>query len=417
MSDEVITEAPEEKAQEEKFVKIIHDVKDKLDRMEKQQGIDSKEVMKKAEWGTFQEKYEADFDAIDKKLKEIKIASTFKAEEKDVDVKSFVKLVRHQALTRAAEMGEKVHNIKLFEPTEAESKKMLIESKTLDTRVANRAGYLVVPPEYRMQIINQNAQEFSPIRGEATVDQTSSNQVEIPTQLTHGVCGWVAQQGTRSKDETPTWGMEKIPLHMAYAYYASSIEQLDDSAFNLEEKLRNTYSIGMNVLEGTGFVSGSGIGTPEGFLTNADVANTVSGHATQVTADGLINLQNAQKEPYWNGAKWYMKRATRGAIALLKDGIGNYIFPDMAYNQSKMLLDSPIVFTADMPTIGAGTYPVLWGNMKMAYNIIDKNVSTMMIKDIYSSKTTGVVEFLMHWRVGGQTILPESIRKLKIAAA
>jgi len=408
--------ALEIKTKEDEFSKIIHDNRDKIDRISKQQEKSNEEIVKTAEWKTFQDKYTEDIEKIDVALKKVNMVKADTVDEKKEGIKNFLNNARYQALKGGAEKGERVHNLDYFKPSEEAKAKLEMDTKAMRSDVDTRAGYLIMPPDFRMEIINQAAHEYSPIRAEATVTQTSSNSVDIPSKTARGASGWVAEGGTRSKDETLTYGMESIPLHMAYAYYDTTIEMLDDSAFPFESELKNEYSEAMNILEGTAFVSGSGIGTPEGILTNADVASTSSGDANYFTVAGLKNLQIGLKEPYWAGAKWFMKRASFGEVSLLQDGTGAYVFPDNFYSNEKNLLGHPIVFTADMPTRVAGAYPVVFGNMKKAFKIVDKNVSLMMIKDIYTSKATGIVEYLLHWRVGGQVVLAEAIKKQLIGA-
>jgi HK97 family phage major capsid protein len=80
------------------------------------------------------------------------------------------------------------------------------------------------------------------------------------------------------------------------------------------------------------------------------------------------------------------------------------------------ILDRPYVTAPDMPAIGAGLYPILFGDFRRAYMIIDRVVMEMMT-DPFSSKATGQIEFSARRRVGGQVVLAEAIRKQKIAAS
>jgi len=419
MSDEVKTELKENKALEDEFSNIINENKRRLERLEEKKDLTASEIMKSTEWKEMEEKQQKRFDEIDEQIKKNNMQA-HNSTEKGQAVKNYIKTLQYSVLLDAKNRGERIlTDLEAFKPTEDELKSVYMankETKALDTRVDTRAGYLLMPGDFIMDIINQSAHEYSPIRPNATVKQLAGNQLLQPSKTARGVASWVAQAGTRSKDETVSYGMEKIDLHMMNCYYDTTIEMLDDAGLNLESELKSEYGEAKNVLEGTAFVSGSGIGEPEGILTNADVSETNSGVADEVTVAGLKNIQTALKEPYWNGAKWFMRRATFGTISLLQDGVGAYVFPDNFYSSVKTLLGHEIVFTADMPAIGAGLYPVVWGNMKKAYTVVDKNVSVGMIKDIYSSKATGIIEFLAQFRTGGQVVLPEAIRKLKISA-
>jgi len=65
-----------------------------------------------------------------------------------------------------------------------------------------------------------------------------------------------------------------------------------------------------------------------------------------------------------------------------------------------------------MPSEGSGTYPVAIGDFRRGFVIVDRIQLDVMV-DPFTSKSTGMVEFSARRRVGGQTILPEAIKKLK----
>jgi HK97 family phage major capsid protein len=50
--------------------------------------------------------------------------------------------------------------------------------------------------------------------------------------------------------------------------------------------------------EGIALLTGSGVGRPQGVLTNGGIAEVVSGDATHITADGLLNLFYSLKTAY-----------------------------------------------------------------------------------------------------------------------
>lgn len=401
--------------------KNIHDIRERLEKVESFKGMTPEEIFETSEWKTFEERVQNE----DKELKEqvkkldeklqVLNRPSMSAEEKKADViADFGNAARFKVLSSAKAAGERVHNLDLFAPKNTFDASGT-EAKALQTDNDPRAGYLVAPREFVTEIINQSAREVSPIRQYASVMQTTSNQVDIPAKTARGVSGWVAEAGTRSEDTTLTYGMESIPLHMMYAYYTSTIEMLDDSAFNLESELMNEYSTAFGLLEGTAFCNGSGVGEPEGFSV-ATLGEVNSGNASALTADGLKGLYFEPKSQYIPNARWYMNRATMLAISKLKDGNGNYLLDQLGATPTWNIMGKQVVETPDLADISAGTYPVYFGDMNKAYKIIDKVVSAMTIRDIYSSKATGIVEFLMHRRVGGQVVLPEALKKQKVSA-
>lgn len=289
------------------------------------------------------------------------------------------------------------------------------DQKSLIVNSDTAGGYLA-PPEYVQEII-MDATEYSPIRTIARQRSTTRHNVLIPKRTTTAAASWVNETGTRSETTNPAFGMEEIRTHEMYAMTKVSWQELEDAGFNLEAFLRAEFSEQFGITEGTAFVSGSGNGKPEGFMTHASVGEVNSGHASQITADGLIALYFEPKEQYLTNASWCLSRSTLKTIRQLKDGNGQYLWAPGIRNEPRpaTILDRPYIICPDMPSIGAGLYPVAFGDFRRAYIIIDRIVIEMM-SDPYTSKGTGMVEFSARKRVGGQVIQAEAIKKLKISA-
>ena len=276
-------------------------------------------------------------------------------------------------------------------------------------------GYLA-PVEYVMEILT-DVLEFSPIRALARIRTTSRTEIQIPKRTTRSSASWVAEVGTRSETTNPAWGMERMPVDEMFGMTKISKQDLEDSAFDLEAFIREEVSEQFGVLEGTAFCTGTGQGQPEGILTHASVANVISGHATQITADGMIELYYALKEPYVPNATFVMQRSTIKEIRKLKDGMGQYLWMPSLKTEAEpaTILDRPYASAPDMPAIGAGLYPVVLGDFRRGYLIVDRLVMEMMT-DPYTSKATGMVEFSARRRVGGGVVQAEALKKLKISA-
>jgi HK97 family phage major capsid protein len=292
------------------------------------------------------------------------------------------------------------------------------EEKTLSLGDDTQAGYLA-PKEFVNSIIKPVI-PFSPIRQLATVRTTSSKSIMIPTRTAPLVASWVGQGGTKSEDTALKYGLEEIKTHKLIARKDVEEEMLQDSAFDLEAELSGEFSEQFGVSEGTAFVSGTGAGQPEGLLTNAAVlaAFTVSGNASALTGDGLINLAYALKSGYAPNASWVMRRATVGAVRQLKDPVtGRYLWePALQVGQPSTLLGYPVYEAPDMPlSTSGGNYPVLFGDFRRAYTIVDR-VSITVLRDIYSSSTSGIIRFIATKRVGGQVTLAEAVKVMKVSA-
>lgn len=277
-------------------------------------------------------------------------------------------------------------------------------------------GYLA-PTDYVREIL-ASVVEYSNIRSIARLRTTSAGSVSMPKKIQSAVATWTAEKTARSETQNPNWGMEEVKVHEMHALAKVSTVDLEDSIFDLEGFLRDEFAEQMGVAEGAAFIHGNGVAKPEGLLTNADVQSTNSGHASLLTGDGMIALYYDLKEAYLQNAYWVMSRSTLKAVRQLKETAnGQYLWAPGIRTDGRpaTILDRPYVTAPDMPPVAAGLKPILFGDFRRAYLIVDRVAMEVMV-DPYTSKGTGMVEFSARRRVGGQVVLPEAVRKMNISA-
>ena len=287
------------------------------------------------------------------------------------------------------------------------------ERKALTVSNDNTGGYLA-PPEYVRELL-KTVTEISPIRSIARLRSTSSRSIQVPKRTGQFAAQWVAETGTRSETAGYTVGLEEIPAHEQYALVDISEQDLEDSVFNLEAEMQSEFSEQFAKAEGTAFVNGNAVGKPEGFMTNGSVSSVNSGDADEITADGLISLVHSIKNPYSNNGTFVFNRTTLAKIRKLKDTAGQYVFQAgmmLTGGVTNSILGQSYVEATDMPSEGAGTFPVAFGDFRRGYMIVDR-VSLAVLRDPFTQATTGNVRYIARRRVGGQVILPEAIAKLK----
>ena len=284
------------------------------------------------------------------------------------------------------------------------------ELKVLTVSNDNTAGYLA-PPEYVREII-KGIIEFSPIRSLAKVRSTTNRSVQIPKRTGTFAAQWVAEEGTRSETTGYAVGLEEIPAHELYALVDISEQELEDSVFNLEAEMNSEFVEQFAKAEGNAFVSGNSVGKPQGFLTNASLENVALGGAA-LTSDGMISLAHNVKTEYSRNGTFVMNRSTLSAVRKLKDGDGSYIFQPGIYamGTGSNILGHPIVECTDMPNVGGGLVPVVFGDFRRGYMVVDR-VSLSIMRDPFTQATSGNVRYIARRRVGGQVILPEALSKI-----
>lgn len=283
-----------------------------------------------------------------------------------------------------------------------------LELKALAADTDNQGGYLI--PAMRAKTMIKKLIEFSPIRELASVISISAGDVyEEPSEgATDFAAAWVGERGTRGETTAAKIGLERVPVHEMYANPFVTQKMLDDTEFQLEAWLNDRLSMRFAVLEGTAFVSGTGVNQPEGILSNANIATVNSGSSGAVTGDGLISLLYDLPEYYVRNATFVMKRSLLGAIRKLKDSQNQYLWqPGLAGGQPATILDRPYREAIDMPVAAAASKSVAVGDFARGYRIVDR-VDVRQVRDPYTNKP--YVSFYTTRRVGGQVVLPEAFR-------
>ena len=289
------------------------------------------------------------------------------------------------------------------------------EAKALSTVVDADGGYLV--PENMLPGIVRLNREFSPVRSLASVFSINQgNSLKVPKQgSTHFTAGWVAELGARTAGTSGTFAQVEILAHEMYALQQVSQGLLDSASFPIESWVSEQVGVTFSQTEATAFVSGNGVGRPLGLLdAAAGIGTTNSGNANLLTPDGLMATFYALAEPYAANATWMAARATIRAIRQMKDGMQQYLWqPGLQASEPATLLGRPIVEATDMPAVSAGLYPVIVGDFRRGYYIVD-HVGIRLLRDPYSSKP--YVEYYFTKKVGGAPVLAEAFRICVVSA-
>jgi HK97 family phage major capsid protein len=290
--------------------------------------------------------------------------------------------------------------------------------KALSTSDSTLGGYLA-PNEYVKEIIKQIT-EHSPIRTIARVSQISGSVAEIPKRTSISTATWLGREAGTDIAETTglAYGLASIPAHFLVYALPVSMKLVNDSAFNLDAEIRDDCSLAFGVAEGAGFVSGTGVGCPEGFMTKSGITAVNSGNASALTPDGILDLAAALKDGYARNASWVMRRATRYAIRKFKTGTGAYTEPlyvPATRTEPAAIEGRPIVECPDMPAIAGSAYPVAFGDFYQGYRIVD-NMNTMFLRDELTLARKMQILYVAAKAVGGQVVNTEAIVKQYVSA-
>lgn len=257
---------------------------------------------------------------------------------------------------------------------------------------------------------------------------TAKGEYTKPLSKGGATGGWVTEKASRPETDTPELTLFSPPMAEIYAMPSTTQKLLDMSDFDVEAWLLEEINDVFITTEGTGFITGDGVGKVKGIIDNAlMVANAsweygktgyiAGGSATLLNSvDKLFDLQHALKPVYRQNGTWLMNDTTFSVIRKFKDGDGNYIWrPGLLENAPDTLLGKPIAIEDNMPDIGAGAYPIAFGDFKRAYTIVDHVSGTRLLRDPYTTK--GYVNFYVTRRLAAGISNSEAIKFLKIATS
>lgn len=292
-----------------------------------------------------------------------------------------------------------------------------INYKALSIADDTLGGYFALPEIVTGELIKA-VTLVSPLRALANVRTTSANSVKLPVRTSPTAAAWTTETGTRTQSTNPQFGMKDISTHEMYALMLMSRQLLEDSAFDFEAEMRDEFSTQFAKLEGAAFINGDGNGKPFGILADPIMTAsnfTANGGATLANADGIITLVHDLKSAYAPDARLIFNRKTLGVIRKIKDSQNRYIWePGLPNGNPPTIVDVPYTEMPDMPDIASNAFPIAIGAWKRAYTVVDRTtVSVQRLEELYA--TSAQIGLLAYKRVGGQVVLSEACRLLKMA--
>lgn len=298
------------------------------------------------------------------------------------------------------------------------------DRKALSVGVDSAGGYFVYPDLSGATV--RKIYETSAVRAYASVTTIGTDRHVGYYDNDEVGSGWVAEMESRAETTTPSIGRWEIPVHEMYAMPAASQTVLDDSLMDMEAWLSMKIADKFARAENSAFVTGNGVDKPRGFLDypdGTDLTNSIERFNTGVNGgfaaapnggDVLLDALYGLKQQYRGNATWFMNRATMKAVRKLKDTDGSYLWtPGIAAGQPATLLAYPVASFEDMPDIATGSLSIAVGDLRSAYQIVDR-MGIRMLRDPYSSKPK--VLFYATKRTGGDVTNGEALKIIEFSA-
>ncbi|WP_443027055.1 phage major capsid protein [Sphingomonas sp. GB1N7] len=303
-----------------------------------------------------------------------------------------------------------------------------VEMKSFTGLTGDAGGYAV--PREIDAVIDATLKSISPIRSVANVVQVGTAGYRKLVTTGGTPSGWAAETGPRAETATPVFTEIVPPMGELFANPSASQAMLDDAAFDVEAWLASEIAMEFAKAEGSAFVTGNGTNRPKGFLqagTSAasDATRTfgqlqylpsgAAGDFGTNPQDRLIDLVQALRAPYRQGAVFVMNAATVSRIRKFKTADGQFLWvPSLAAGQAATLLGYPVIEAEDMPDVAANSLSVAFGNFRAGYLIAERS-ETVILRDPYSNKP--FVNFYATKRIGGCVSNSEAIKVMKFSAS
>jgi len=305
------------------------------------------------------------------------------------------------------------------------------ELKALSVGSDPDGGYHVLP--VMSGTFTKRLFDLSPMRRLSRIETiTAGDGFEEIDDREEANAVWIGESAARPALDTPKVGKWSVPVHEIYSLQPITQRLLDDANFDLatwiEQKIADKFARS----EGTAFVAGDGMLKPKGLLSyptsdkgdfdrpRGTIQFVKSGNSTGFPAasssvnpaDSLKSLLWALRAPYRTGAVWQMNSNTASMIDKWKNENGDYIWRyGMLAGSPSSLLGYEVAINEDMPNVGAGAYPISFGNMNLAYCIVEK-LGIKFLRDPYTAKPN--VMFYAYRRVGGGLANDDAVKLLKI---
>ena len=317
-------------------------------------------------------------------------------------------LDRYVAYVKASQM-EGVPDL----PIEASSFIKNVKMNTKDTTGISRTdigefGGFLCPPEWSNELLKQII-EASPIRKYARVKQIGGKTLMQPIRQGVPTALWAGETESGSTSVS-NYVMEEITPYRLNNTVPVTWDMINDSKYNISEEIMVDSAIAFGQAEGLAAVKGSGVKRSLGFTVDSNVPVYTSAAST-LTFDDIIGITGALKQGY--NPMYAFNRRTMAFLRTLKDTANRYLwsgpFGDAGSGAAATINGfrySSEFIDMDDVTVATGI-PIIFADMMKFYQITDRT-DMILIRDEYTQKKLGIIEFTMMRWTTGQAVMKEA---------
>lgn len=284
------------------------------------------------------------------------------------------------------------------------------------------AGGFLVPAGFQYEV-ETATKYFAPLLDGSvirTVETAGGGLLPFPTENDTSNVAAILADATQDSELGVSFGVVNFG---AFKYSSRivriSVELLQDSAFNMESLLAESFGKRFGRAYEAHLTTGSGVAQPKGLITavlasgvtpivgagsNANDGEGFPAYSTIGTND-LVALEHSVDPTYRRGAKWMMHDNTAKVLKSLLDKYGRPIWlPGLAVNAPDTILGYPYVINQSMASPVASTNPsvVAFGDMQKYIVRKVKDMSVLRLNERYAD--FGQVGFIAFSRIDGNLV-------------
>lgn len=295
------------------------------------------------------------------------------------------------------------------------------EVRALQADSDTLGGYLVTPIQFVDRLI-QAVDDVVYIRQWATV-------IAVPTAASLGApsldtdpadADWTTELATGSEDSSMAFGQRQLhphPLAKRIKMSSKLLRMVPDSEGLVRARLAYKFAITWEKAALTGSGSNQPLGvftaSGDGISTSRDVST--GNTTTAIQFDGLIEAKYTLKTQYWPRARWLFHRDAMKQIAKLKDGQGQYLWREsVRAGEPDRVLGLPAFMSEYAPnTFTTGLYVGILGDFSNYWIADAMDMSLQRLVELYAeSNQVGLIGRL---ESDGMPVLEEAFVRVQLA--
>lgn len=285
----------------------------------------------------------------------------------------------------------------------------------LSEGTAADGGYLV--PEEFANMIVEDIRDISIMRQLASVMQTNSDTVHIPSLISRPKAAWRAEKATKNTS-TASFGENVLTPYSLASIVPLTNELVADAALGVGGSIVNYISgllaTSLAEEEEKAFWTGNGSGKPTGVDGGGYTLRTFAagaGATDVLRADALISAYHNTPQGYRNRAVWVGNMGTWGEVGRLKDSQNRYLLTDLSGSPTQLVKGRPVY---ESNFLAGGT--LLFGDFSY-YQIVDREGLSIRVSDEATVAGSSAFEKNLTFvraekRVDGELLLPGAISKV-----